>query len=159
MQSGIYKIICLKNNKAYIGQSENISQRQNSHFSHLRCNTHTNKLLQSDYNEYGGENFVFEVIEYCESISEIMNEKETFYIRLQKDLIYNHKKKGDYTSRKINTIAEKNKIEKEKLFNIERQYLIYLIASLLMNSKLSNKELSIIIENTEKDMNNLKNLL
>lgn len=61
---GIYKIVCLVNNKAYIGQTvNNFGDRRDSHFAKLRGNYHDNAELQSDWNKYGEENFMFEIIE------------------------------------------------------------------------------------------------
>lgn len=63
--SGIYKIICLKNNKVYIGSSVNLRKRKNSHLHELRLNKHSNKRLQNAYNKYGEESFCFEKVLEC----------------------------------------------------------------------------------------------
>lgn len=63
--SGIYKIECLVNGKVYIGQSINIKQRCGAHFSNLKNNRHDNIRLQRAYNKYGKDNFIFEIIEEC----------------------------------------------------------------------------------------------
>ena len=63
MNAGIYKIICLKNNKTYIGGSTHYRQRRYQHKSDLKNNKHSNPLLQSDWNNFGEENFIFEVVE------------------------------------------------------------------------------------------------
>lgn len=63
--SGIYKILCLINNKSYIGQSINIQKRFNSHKYDLNRGKHRIKQLQDDWNKYGPENFVFEILEEC----------------------------------------------------------------------------------------------
>lgn len=65
-KSGIYKITNLVNQKLYIGSSANLVRRQKDHFKKLSINRHPNSHLQSAVNHYGIENFIFQVIEYCE---------------------------------------------------------------------------------------------
>lgn len=60
---GIYKIICIKNNKFYIGSGVNIDKRLKSHIGLLKRNKHENKYLQNCWNKYGEQNFRFEIIE------------------------------------------------------------------------------------------------
>jgi len=77
--SGIYSIRNKTNNKRYIGSSVNISKRWNTHKRYLRKQMHDNIHLQSSWNSYGEENFIFEIIE--ENISEeYLIEKENFYL-------------------------------------------------------------------------------
>lgn len=63
---GIYQIRNLINNKVYIGQSVNVMPRRNKHFFSLRHRNHTNPHLQAAFNKYGKENFIFEILLYCE---------------------------------------------------------------------------------------------
>jgi len=62
---GIYKIINLKNNKFYIGSSNNLSKRISNHKRSLNKNKHHNVHLQNAFNKYGKDMFVFEIIEQC----------------------------------------------------------------------------------------------
>lgn len=62
---GIYLIINTKNGKFYIGQSQDINRRWNSHRSNLRKNTHSNCHLQRAWNIDGEDKFKFLVLEYC----------------------------------------------------------------------------------------------
>ena len=62
MKFYIYKIENIQNHKKYIGITENPSQRKKNHFTKLRGNSHCNSHLQSAWNKYGEENFIFEVI-------------------------------------------------------------------------------------------------
>lgn len=64
--AGIYQIRNLKNNKIYIGSASKLNERKQSHFFNLNHNKHHNTHLQSAYNLYGKENFVFEVLIYAE---------------------------------------------------------------------------------------------
>ena len=66
MDSGIYSIRNTVNNKIYIGSAINFKTRFSRHKSQLKLNKHFNKHLQTTYNKYGKENFIFEIIEYCE---------------------------------------------------------------------------------------------
>ncbi|MFW6122530.1 MAG: GIY-YIG nuclease family protein [Petrotogales bacterium] len=50
--SGIYNIICLPNQKVYIGSSNNIYRRYYLHLYELRKNKHTNIHLQRAFNKY-----------------------------------------------------------------------------------------------------------
>ena len=47
---GIYKISCTETDKVYIGESVDISQRMQKHFSLLRKNKHSNPILQNIFN-------------------------------------------------------------------------------------------------------------
>jgi group I intron endonuclease len=64
--SGIYQIKALHSGEIYIGSSSNLEQRERDHFRFLRYGTHDNPKLQASYNKYGPENFVFQVLVYCE---------------------------------------------------------------------------------------------
>lgn len=76
--SGIYEIVNIKNNKRYIGKSENISLRWSSHKTMLNGNKHHCKSLQEEYNIYGKESFRFNVIE-IEKDSETLHYKERYW--------------------------------------------------------------------------------
>lgn len=76
---GIYKITNKKNNKVYIGQSNDIAKRKNSHFNALRKNKHENIHLQNSFNKYGECNFSFEVLEEC--TEDELNDLEVKYIK------------------------------------------------------------------------------
>lgn len=62
---GIYKITNKVNNKIYIGSSKNIHKRWKNHIKELITNKHANIYLQHDWNEYGKECFMFEILEKC----------------------------------------------------------------------------------------------
>lgn len=77
---GIYMIENILNNKKYIGQSINISQRWKRHIYELNNNTHHNIKLQNSWNKYGSDSFSFNILEECDP--ELLDEKEQFYISL-----------------------------------------------------------------------------
>lgn len=80
MSSGIYCIKNTINGKRYIGQSIDLNRRKICHFSLLNHNKHTNKHLQSSFNVYGKENFVFEVLILCKSFE--LTRYEQFFVDL-----------------------------------------------------------------------------
>lgn len=62
--SGIYTITNKVTGKLYIGESLDIYRRwHDEHIPQLRKNRHYNKELQKDFNNYGEENFIFEILE------------------------------------------------------------------------------------------------
>jgi len=78
----IYKIENLKNNKKYIGLTNNIIRRKTRHFTDLRRNRHDNSFLQKEFNIYGEKNFSFN-IEFEGDVSyEEISQKEKEYIAL-----------------------------------------------------------------------------
>ena len=77
---GIYMIKNVSNEKVYIGQSIDITQRFCLHRYRLRRNIHENPRLQQSWNKHGEDSFVFSILEECDSSS--LDEKETYYISL-----------------------------------------------------------------------------
>jgi group I intron endonuclease len=65
MNNGIYTITNKVTNKIYIGRAIDFYNRESTHFSLLKYNKHTNLYLQEDFNHYGEENFIFEILEEC----------------------------------------------------------------------------------------------
>ena len=78
MKIGIYRIRNLINNKVYIGSTKNMKLRWAKHKALLRHNKHQNTHLQSAWNKYGEDAFVFEVIEECKT--EDLISREQFFI-------------------------------------------------------------------------------
>lgn len=63
---GVYKILCVGNDKIYIGSSSNIELRFKVHIRQLKNGTHINKHLLNAYRSYGEESLIFEIIEECD---------------------------------------------------------------------------------------------
>lgn len=80
---GIYSITCTRNNKKIIGASSNIEKRWSVYKSNLRHNKYYKKDLQEDYNTYGEDSFVYEVIEECSL--ENIDEREKYWIDYYKN--------------------------------------------------------------------------
>lgn len=68
--SGVYKIICVKTGKFYVGSAKDIRHRQIQHLCHLRKGDHHCIYLQRAWNKYGEDNFVFEVHKACDNYQE-----------------------------------------------------------------------------------------
>jgi group I intron endonuclease len=72
----IYQILNKKNNKFYIGSSNNIENRFRSHKYKLRKNIHHSPILQKSYNKYGKNNFEFRILEETDNLLE----REQYYL-------------------------------------------------------------------------------
>jgi group I intron endonuclease len=59
---GLYTITCSVSGRFYIGSTSLFENRVRSHYYDLRRNRHVNTALQSDFNLYGVDAFVFEVV-------------------------------------------------------------------------------------------------
>lgn len=78
MKSGIYRIKSKTSNHFYIGSSFNMKERWNRHRRDLRAGKHHSIILQRAWDKYNEEDFVFEIIEYCE-IDKLL-EREQFFL-------------------------------------------------------------------------------
>lgn len=58
----VYSITCKTNNKVYFGRSQELEKRWRSHRNMLRSNSHSNMHFQDDWQKYGEEDFLFEVL-------------------------------------------------------------------------------------------------
>lgn len=119
MNSGIYKITNLINNKVYIGKSINIKERWHYHQSPCHWEN-SSKILYKAFKKYGIENFTFEVIEYIDK--QLLNERETFWISYYNSYKngYNQTKGGD------GDISDNRLINEEDIINIRTQKINYI---------------------------------
>nr|YP_010835567.1 hypothetical protein NQY40_pgp076 [Ulva meridionalis]WFS80035.1 hypothetical protein [Ulva meridionalis] len=125
-KSGIYVISCIKKQKHYIGESNNITARLCAHKNKLKRNIHENKELQSDFNEYGEEFFLFQKLLFGNGLDKEKRLKlETIILlTLEPNKRYNvyinwkHKdqnnpffnKKHSIKARKVQSVCKKGKI-------------------------------------------------
>ena len=93
LNSGIYEIVCLAKDGAYIGKTYSkvgFDKRFQQHIRLLIANKHYNIHLQRAWNKYGKDNFIFRILEYC--IDEVLNQREISWIsnyKMLKRNIYN----------------------------------------------------------------------
>lgn len=92
MKTGeVYKIICNKNNRIYIGSTtRGVRQRWLEHLHYLRHGTHKSKAMQDCFNEYGEGSFSYEVLE-CNVDELSLLFREQYYINEYKDQLLNSK--------------------------------------------------------------------
>jgi len=61
--SGVFQVKNIINNTVLLGSSLNLEGSLNKHKFMLKIGSHTNKALQKDWNEFGADQFVFEILE------------------------------------------------------------------------------------------------
>ena len=79
---GIYKIQCEQTKRVYIGQTYSFLHRANSHLEKLRNQHHECQQLQLDFNSYGEQAFIFEIL--C------IEADKTKRLELEKEAIIKH---------------------------------------------------------------------
>ena len=84
----IYAILNLINNKKYIGSTKNLEKRKSKHLSLLRNQKHHSLSLQSAFNKYGEDNFVFVSLKEITDNTELRKVEQEF---LDKFKTYNKK--------------------------------------------------------------------
>ena len=104
--AGIYKIMCLKNSKVYIGESNNVLSRLGRHSDNLENNRHDCIKLQQDFNTYGKHVFLFEMVDCSVKLKSELErkKKERDYIKkIPINCRYNqfNKLKWNFYSQKI----------------------------------------------------------
>ena len=65
-QAGVFQIRNTANGKVLLGSSLNLEGPLNSHRFMLAVGSHRNQMLQEDWNRYGKDKFVFEILEVVE---------------------------------------------------------------------------------------------
>ncbi len=78
-KSGIYKIVNLIDGKMYIGSAVNLSKRWSEHQWKLSTNISPHLHLQNAWNKYGEDIFKFEVLEFIEDWTTLI-EREQHWI-------------------------------------------------------------------------------
>ena len=75
LDSGVYYIRNIVNNKQYIGSSINLRERWRKHRESLKRNDHGNSYLQRAWNLHGENAFEWGVLEYCDVGMLLIREK------------------------------------------------------------------------------------
>src|SRR6188768_4031213 len=58
----VYRILNIRNKRVYIGSTNDFEIRKSEHLGQLRKKKHINRFLQSDFNDFKEESFVFEIV-------------------------------------------------------------------------------------------------
>ena len=70
---GVYQFKNIVNGKIFIGYSKNLRAKENSYKFQATLGAHVSSELQKDYNELGGDKFIFEVLDRLEPKPEGVN--------------------------------------------------------------------------------------
>jgi group I intron endonuclease len=62
-EAGVFQVLNTANSKVLLGSSLNLQGPLNAHRFMLTLGSHRNKTLQKEWNEFGGDKFVFEILE------------------------------------------------------------------------------------------------
>jgi group I intron endonuclease len=98
---GVFQIRNLTNEKVFVGSSLNLDGIFNRHKFALNAGSHQNKSLQADWNEFGAENFAFEILEELEPREQLDVKRELEFLE---DLWLENKEPFDakgYNERKM----------------------------------------------------------
>jgi group I intron endonuclease len=89
--AGIYCIFNESNGRFYIGESQNLQKRLGILYSALRNNKMPNPELQSDWNKYSQDSFVFYIVDNSSQVDSksFRKQKETDLIYAYKNTVYN----------------------------------------------------------------------
>ena len=111
-EPAIYVIKCLINNKIYIGSSVNLRNRINRHYNDLINQKHSSNHLQNAFNLYGNENFIVEVLEFCDR--KLLITREQYFLNKLKpwnrEIGFNICEIAGSPSKKVLSEEHKNKI-------------------------------------------------
>jgi len=70
-EQGIYAIFNSATSDFYVGQTNCFGRRKQEHWNDLRNGTHVNEALQTAWNKYGEERFVFTILEIVKYDSQL----------------------------------------------------------------------------------------
>ena len=120
--SGVYKITNTVTGDFYIGSSKNVKRRWESHKWPSRWKRYKNNPMYQDFQKYGLENFVFEILEVVEPDS--LKETEQQFIETLKPTYNNYRAKGwDIERLKESCRKSSRKYEKtEKRKKYKKEY-------------------------------------
>jgi hypothetical protein len=99
--SGVYKITFKDSGKYYIGCSKSIHSRWNSHLRVLRRGIHENSKVQEQFDLYGEESMLKEIIIQVPYEKLISTEEEIISKNIENELCLNHVRHGHHTHRKF----------------------------------------------------------
>ena len=91
-KGGVYKMICIKNNKVYYGQTSCFIRRCFQHLSYLKESRHSCFELQKDVDNYGLDKFCFEIVHIEAQLNKRLKLEKKEIEKISSNLLYNSKK-------------------------------------------------------------------
>ena len=82
----IYSILSVKNGGKYIGSTIDYKRRKRVHICNLKNNKHHSYKLQINYNKYGEDNLVFDIIEIVDNIEDLLIIEQRYIDELKPEL-------------------------------------------------------------------------
>lgn len=116
----IYKIECKITNTVYIGQTKNLKRRFDDHKYKLRHSEHYSEFMQNDFDIYGEENFIFEILENVPDNK--LDERERFWIK-EYPKIYNKENGGIRDKQLADETKSKLSIKAKKRYKTHARFL------------------------------------
>lgn len=117
--SGVYKITNKITGEFYIGSSTDIKRRWTGHKSSNTWNSCSSRLLYKAFQEYGLENFDFEIIEKTDNL----HEREQYFIDLLKPTYNKNAAYTGMTAEKYQKQYQKQYSKTEKGKESQKKYL------------------------------------
>lgn len=110
---GVYIIVNTVSGGIYIGSSVNVRRRWNEHRSSFRKDSNSCVILQSAWNKYGEESFVFAVLQYVDSKDDLHVEEQRYIDKLKPE--YNAQPQVKRPGPRIYSEESKEKIRQSHL--------------------------------------------
>jgi group I intron endonuclease len=82
----IYSIISVSNGKRYIGSTTDYTRQKRVHLCNLKNGKHHSYKLQNNYNKYGPDNLVFEVIEVVNRVEDLIMTEQKYLDEFKPEL-------------------------------------------------------------------------
>lgn len=105
----IYSITNIVNGKKYIGQTDNYLARWKQHLLDLKARKHCNSALQKDFNRFGKDAFVFNILEARKNRMCLEEDRERYWMVFYRT----YTEENGYNYNDIKAKAYVNKIYKE----------------------------------------------
>lgn len=119
---GVYRIRHKITGKAYVGQSSNIEKRWRHHRARLLSGKHANSHLQSAFNKYGADQFVWEIALTCAPEALTAEEQREVDAARAAAGVYNQAGPVDAPSRGTRQTPETIKVRAEALRGRKRPF-------------------------------------
>lgn len=135
---GVYGIYNSKNQPLYIGSSNDLNQRYNSHYREIINKTHYNSLLLYFSDLFGLSNLIFKTIMLCDEDDLIFQEK--FFIKLLNPICNKQFSEMNYVNTKIKHYI--NKYDDDE-YNKIKDYIKHIDKSKKLRTSDISKELNV----------------